>query len=402
MPGWHNATKDLYESGELQVVGIIQEQHPERCRLFMQWKQMGWPILVDSLNLLEVAAVPITVAIDEHGIVREKGLRLDKAEEFRSGFMRTKFEASASPEDDEDDAAAVPAQWPAAVKPAESAGPKVWAHFSDLIVRSNDLGRIDDAIQGYRHALQGEPGNGWLEFRLGVALRKRYDSGGRQQGDFQAAVDHWKAALDIDPNQYIWRRRIQQYGPRLDKPYPFYDWVPQARQEITARGETPSELIVEPGGAEFAAPAKELAAIDAPAERPDAGGRIHRDEGEFIAIEKVVVPNSIKPGEASRIHVNFRPREELKAHWNNEVDGLEVWLNEGEGCRLDGSYRSLVNPPEVVSLEERKAEFELRCNEDATPGSRSLDGYALYYVCEDVQGTCLYRRQDFQVVVDVR
>ena len=63
MPGWHDEIKDLHESGELQVVGIIQEQHPDRCRLFMQWKQMDWPILVDSLNLLEVSAVPITVAI---------------------------------------------------------------------------------------------------------------------------------------------------------------------------------------------------------------------------------------------------------------------------------------------------------------------------------------------------
>ncbi len=26
-PGWHDAVQDLYESGELQVVGIIQEQH---------------------------------------------------------------------------------------------------------------------------------------------------------------------------------------------------------------------------------------------------------------------------------------------------------------------------------------------------------------------------------------
>lgn len=397
MPGWHDAINDLYESGELQVVGIIQEQHPDRCRLFMQWKQMGWPILVDSLNLLEVSAVPITVAIDEYGIVREKGLRLDKAEEFRGGFMQTKFEAPAP-----DDAAAPSAQWPEAVKPTDSADPSAWADFADLIVRSNDIGRIDDAIQAYRQALDTQPGNGWLEFRLGVALRKRYDSDGRQEGDFQAAVDHWKAALDIDPNQYIWRRRIQQYGPRLDKPYPFYDWVPQARQEIAARGETPAGLIIEPGGAEFAEPANVIATMDAPAEPPDAAGRIHRDEGEFIALEKVVVPNSIKPGEASRIHVNFRPREEIKAHWNNEVDGLEVWLNEGEGCQLDGSYRSLPNPPEVVSLEERKAEFEIHCAESAAPGPRSLDGYALYYVCEDVRGTCLYRRQDFQVIVEVR
>lgn len=397
MPGWHDAIKDLYESGELQVVGIIQEQHPDRCRLFMQWKQMGWPILVDSLNLLEVSAVPITVAIDQHGIVREKGLRLDKADEFRTGFLQTTFEAPGA-----DHSATPPTRWPEAVKPAESADAAAWADFADLIVRSNDLSRISDAMQAYRKALETHPEDGWLEFRLGVALRKRYDSDSRQDGDFQAAVDHWKAALDIDPNQYIWRRRIQQYGPRLDKPYPFYDWVPQAREEITARGETPAPLIVEPGGAEFAEPATELATMDAPAEPPDPRGRIHRDEGEFIELERVVVPNSIAPGEASRIHVNFCPREEIKAHWNNEVDGLEVWLNEGEGCQLDSSYRSLPNPPQVVSLEERKAEFEIHCGEDAAAGPRILDGYALYYVCEDVRGTCLYRRQDFQVVMEVR
>ncbi len=41
-------------------------------RLFMQWKQMDWPILADSLNLIEVTAVPITLAIDEHGIIRTR------------------------------------------------------------------------------------------------------------------------------------------------------------------------------------------------------------------------------------------------------------------------------------------------------------------------------------------
>ena len=52
------------------MLGIIQEQHPDRCRLFMQWKGMSWPILVDSLNLLNTSVVPQTLAIDEHGIVR--------------------------------------------------------------------------------------------------------------------------------------------------------------------------------------------------------------------------------------------------------------------------------------------------------------------------------------------
>ena len=59
-------------------------------------------------------------------------------------------------------------------------------------------------------------------------------------------------------------------------------------------------------------------------------------------------------------------------------------------------------PPEAVSLEERRAEFELHCGDDAEPGRRTIRGYALYYVCEDVGGVCLYRRQDFNLAVEIR
>ena len=33
--------------------------------------------------------------------------------------------------------------------------------------------------------------------------------------------------------------------------------------------------------------------------------------------------------------------------------------------------------------------------------SVDIPAYALYYVCEDVRGTCLYRRQDVTVRVDL-
>ena len=77
MPGWHKATRKLQEQGKLQVVGIIQEQHPERCKLFMQWKKMDWPIMVDSFGLLNVSAVPITLGIDEYGVVHSLPRRTD-------------------------------------------------------------------------------------------------------------------------------------------------------------------------------------------------------------------------------------------------------------------------------------------------------------------------------------
>jgi len=75
---------------------------------------------------------------------------------------------------------------------------------------------ITKAVEGFERAARG-PADGATEFPLGVAYRARYDSPLRQPGDFRQAVEHWERALALDLNQYIWRRRIQQYGPRLDK-----------------------------------------------------------------------------------------------------------------------------------------------------------------------------------------
>ena len=73
MPVWHDATRKLRDEGRIQLVGLIQEQHPDRCKLFMQWKQMDWPVLVDPLNLLEVSAVPLALLID---LAKSNGIAL--------------------------------------------------------------------------------------------------------------------------------------------------------------------------------------------------------------------------------------------------------------------------------------------------------------------------------------
>jgi hypothetical protein len=70
VPVWHDKTKGWVRDGKLVLLGVTQEQHPERCRLFAQWKGFDWPILHDPINVLESSAVPVVVAIDEHGIVR--------------------------------------------------------------------------------------------------------------------------------------------------------------------------------------------------------------------------------------------------------------------------------------------------------------------------------------------
>jgi tetratricopeptide (TPR) repeat protein len=381
VPGWHEATKEWQEAGDLQMVGIIQEQHPDRARLFMQWKQMGWPILVDSLDLLETTVVPNTLLIDEHGVIRQVQPPRDELDALRAGFIDATFDGPGAEADD-----SLPPMSDAAAAAVER---YLW-----------DAGDPDAVVAAFERAVAADPQHGYTLFRAGVAYRWRYDSDAARPGDFQRAVHHWERALDVDPNNYIWRRRIQQYGPRLEKPYSFYDWVNTARREIVARGEEPAALVVEPGGAELAEPQREFAGDASTAGPPALDDRIYRDNGEYVTVEATMVPGAIAPGASARAHVSFVPNEAIKAHWNNEVDDLVFWIDAPAGWQLDRRVVTVPNPPQTVSNEPRKVELEIQAPQTAA-GRYTLPGYALYYVCEDVNGICLYRRQDVSLVIEV-
>jgi tetratricopeptide (TPR) repeat protein len=381
VPGWHEKTKKLQEAGKLQMIGIIQEQHPDRTRLFAQWKQMDWPLLIDSLNLLQVTAVPLTYLVDEHGVLRYERPTEEDLETFLS------------------------VSYPAVDQTPRELSPRPNAAEHRLVWGRDDQLRI--AIDDLERRVRKDPNDAYSHFRLGVAYRMRYDSSLRAGSDFARAVEHWTRALEIDPNQYIFRRRIQQYGPRLDKPYPFYDWLPEARAAIAARGETPVALAIEPGGAEFAAPTDSFARDESGAsshpptnEEPDPEGKILRDR-RLIEVESVVVPPRVERGASARVHVSFRPDASVKAHWNNEVDDLVFWVSGAPEATIDQNYQRVPIPPEPVSEEERRVEFEVSVADDAR-GVVTLPAYALFYVCEDVDGTCLYRRKDVDVRIETR
>jgi hypothetical protein len=395
---WHEATKELWKGGKLQVVGILEEQHPDRARLFMKWKQMDWPLMVDSLNLLEMPAVPVTLCIDEYGIIR-----LVNPPRKDAGRLEEVFLSKTYPEPSFAAAQAMAPPDLAQMKAAAARGTAATLRdYGNALFLWGGPERLDEAIEIYQRALRPEPEDGATHFHLGVAYRKRYDSGARHTGDFQRGVDEWKAALDIDPNQYIWRRRIQQYGPRLDKPYSFYDWVITARNDIRSRGETPVRLAVEPGGAEFAQPSNAAEASAPEHNQPDPKGRITRDTRKLITVETAVVPPTMATGSAARVHIEFRPNVRLKAHWNNEAGPLVLWVNAPPGWQTNGNYFSVRNPPESVSLEPRRLEFEVKPPDVQRNGAFPVPTYALYYVCEDVNGVCLYRRQDIEINVRLK
>ncbi len=392
VPGWHEAAKKLQEEGKVQMAGIIEEQHPDRARLFMQWKQMRWPVLVDSLDLLGASEVPITLAIDEYGVIRMVD---PKPEEIEVKFLNRTFEKPTSLPAVGDRAPDLDSLKQATRQNSAA----TWSAYANALVVWGGLERADEAIRAYQNALGLEPGSGPLHFRAGVAYRKRYDSNFRQPQDFQKAVEEWSAALEIDPNQYIWRRRIQQYGPRLDKPYSFYDWVTTARKEIAARGEIPAPLSVEPGGAEFAYAEKSFAADSNNLKEPDPQGRILRDDGRFVKVETAVVPNTRAAEVSERVHVVFRPNPASKTHWNNEAGDFVFWVSSPTGWNVSQHLTTIPNPSPVVSTEPREVEFEVKGPALSRARVVTLAAYALYYVCEDVNGVCLYRRQDVPITI---
>jgi len=256
-----------------------------------------------------------------------------------------------------------------------------------------------EAIAILARDVKQHPSDGAAEFRLGSAYRARYDSSDRRSTDFADAERHWARALDLDPNRYIWRRRVQQYGPRMAEPYAFFDWIRDARRDIAARGDTPTALAVEPGDSEFEKPDPRVAAANAPATEPDPRGRIRRDAGEFVQVDSTAVPTNPTPGDTVRVHVTFRPNARTKAHWNNSVDPLVYWLTPPAGVGV--SARALVAPnaDTEVSQETRTVEYDVTTPRNG--GTVTIPGYALYYVCEDVNGVCMYRRHDIAVTIPV-
>lgn len=259
---------------------------------------------------------------------------------------------------------------------------------------------MSPALAAYREAITLDPKDGVSWFRLGVCLRRRFETTARKRDDFRAAVQAWGTALELDPNQYIWRRRIEQYGPRLDKPYPFYDWVAEAEATVRKRGDTPVALPVRPDGSEIAQPSKSFATQKDVPKNPDPKGKINLDKGS-VACEAVVVPALVKPGQSARIHLTFRLAPKCSDHWNNEAEPLRVWIDPPDGVTVSERLIEADQSKLAASSEDRTIGFEVQIPKDAS-GTIRVPVYALYHVCDDVGGQCRFLRLDATVEVNVK
>lgn len=349
---------------------------------------MGWSFMVDPFNLLNMRFVPCTLGIDEYGIIQVIQPRLDRADDFIDLFINATFDEPTSIQQQK--------YITQAEKPTTDDATALSDYAISLTLWENES-QLDEAIAVSQQALELEE-NDRTHFNLGVIYRMRYDSAYRQESDFVNAVKHWTEALHHDPNNYIWRRRIQQYGPRLDKPYSFYDWVYEAREQIQARGAEPIALTIEPRGAEFAYPTDDFDPATE-AINPDPDGRIYQDEHNLIDVDVIVVPPKVVAGESVRVHITMNPSEE--AHWNNEVDDTVLWVNVPDNWSANPQHQTVRNGEGATSNETRRFEFELRSPENLDVGLSEVHCYSLYYICEDVNGICLYRRRDIRIPLEI-
>jgi hypothetical protein len=392
VPVWHEFTKKWRESGELAVIGITQEQHPDRCRLFAQWHGIDWPILWDPFNLSGSRGVPNFTAIDERGVVRMERARRDR---FEAEFLSKRFHAMGMPER---------ITQPAVREELSREDPSCADEaISVLLWRGVDCEHGEAALEVLAVEAEGSE-RGTAFFRYGVAACLRHDSSSSGPGDFAAAVSAWGSALAADPNQYIWRRRLQQYGPRLDKPYPFYTWIDEARAAIRERGEEPVSIAARLTGAEVMTPA--ASGEKRGDERsPDPDGAITRDSDGLLEIDGTVVSHTDnldgreKKVKSARLHLFFRPDRKRDVHWSNDAGETVVWIEPPSGWTAPQRLFHLAGPTVELSDEVRTLDLELLPGPDAE-AIGEVRGYSLSYLCEGKDGRCLYLRRDFAVAIE--
>ncbi len=410
MPVWYDAARELAAQGRLRIIGITEEQHADRCRLYAQWKGYDFPILWDPFNLTGSSAVPLVMGIDAAGVLRLPRMDVRRAREELETLLGTSWPAEHLPRLDPFPAVGleVTRDEGGAANPRVAAdralGRLLFSRVRNAAPPSRELfGSALSALEVYA-AAEGAPAS--ARFRLGVARRLRYDSPWRDPADFQASLDDWYAALEREPARYIWRRRIQQWGPRLDKPYPFYDWVESALVEVRARGEEPVVPSVPLTGAEVAGGTREIPRREAQEVHPDPKGGLPRDTEGLVHLETAVALHTgptagrvrVPPGTA-RIHLVLRPDREHSVHWGNEAGPTRLWIEVPAGWDVRHNLWTFpLTSKAPTSSEVRRLDFEVRPPLGPPSGHR-LHGTLFYPVCLGDDGVCTLLAQDFEIEV---
>jgi thiol-disulfide isomerase/thioredoxin len=358
LPVWYQKAKPLVAEGKLAVLAVAHEQHADRCRLFAQWKGIDWPILHDPLNLINVETLPLVVAVDEHGIVRSTDLQPD---DLAKKFIQEEFERP-----DE-----LPPPGPAELTDTritrrvakDSRSIKGWRDHGDALVLAGAPVQINEAIDAYRQGLKQKKGDvdARTYFRLGVAHRLRHDRPEHQDGDFQAAVDAWRKAVELAPDNAVFAARLRQYAPTVGKPHAYFDWVETAVKEIITRGQTPIKLAVEPCATERGQSTETSPNKEKPKAGDGAPASPQPDKDNLVEVEKTVVRSADeKAVGVVEVQLTFRPDPGRAVRWDDATGGLSARIEPQEGAKVAAASVKYAPLPDPVLENARTLSFDVQ------------------------------------------
>ena len=160
---------------------------------------MDWALMVDSLDLRGVSAVPITVLIDEAGVVFKARARMRDLEAFLSE-PSIDFEMAAKPQIPDLVQLAAQSSSAHVTDLTDPETMEASRRYFDALFLWGGTGKLDEAILMGRSILEVTD-DAKVSFHLGVALQSRY--GENQDADeFADAIKAGYTALPMNTNQY--------------------------------------------------------------------------------------------------------------------------------------------------------------------------------------------------------
>lgn len=390
LPAWYETLHDAVESGDLVLLGVAVEQHPDRARLFAQWKKLNGAMMQDPVNYMRLEKLPLIVGIDENGYVRVVDPDLKTV---RKRFLARKYpgEPALIPENTEEPPNTLVTRRYA----REAESPGFYIEHGDAVAIAGLSPVFAEAIEAYGKAIASDRRLADAYFGLGVVHRMRFESEHREPGDFQAAVDVWARAAKLAPTNEIYQRRIQSYAPPMESPYPLFDWVATARKEIAATGDTPVALSVEPMGAELGdASGRRGDAPPTPSDKDD--GSAHEDKARRVQIEQTIVESLEKDRSHIRqVHLSFVLDPDRSARWGQESKPLRVWLRKPAGAEVSQRYFECAGSSAADDDLPRTICFTVSLAEGARKNV-TIRGHAIYQLVDGGEASEPLR-QDFEI-----
>lgn len=237
---WNKKASQWADRDDVAVIGVAQEQHADRARLLCQWRRVTIPVLHDALNQSGETAAARVYCLDGQAFVRA----IDPDAKSLAAFLKKSYRKKSK--GIRELMTRAPELKVVQRQAGESRNAAEWRTYGDALFHHGETAVLHEAIRTYQTGIQFEPLDAWSHFRLGVALRTRFDGGERQEGDLEAAVAAWKEAARLMPGNEIFALRAAQFDATAARAESLYGWVAEARKAVAKRGDTPVTLKAEP------------------------------------------------------------------------------------------------------------------------------------------------------------